>query len=71
MEIKDNFISTNGVTYDNVREISFLRKNLFGNLGTLVNETKRDVFDYFRPNAFDIDDRGVYIYKSKYAFSYS
>ena len=40
MEIKENFIDKNGILYPNIREIAFTRDNLFGNLGTLVNETK-------------------------------
>ena len=47
MEIRENFIDKNGILYPNIREIAFTRDNLFGNLGTLVNETKREVNDYF------------------------
>ena len=47
MEIRENFIDKNGILYPNIREIAFTRDNLFGNLGTLVNETKREANDYF------------------------
>ena len=67
MEIRENFIDKNGILYPNIREIAFTRDNLFGNLGTLVNETKREANDYFaKKSAMQIDDEGVYIYKSNY-----
>ena len=67
MEIRENFIDKNGILYPNIREIAFTRDNLFGNLGTLVNETKCEANDYFaKKSAMQIDDEGVYIYKSNY-----
>ena len=57
MEIRENFIDKNGILYPNIREIAFTRDNLFGNLGTLVNGTKREVNDYFaKKSAMQIDD---------------
>lgn len=59
MEIKENFIDKNGILYPNIREIAFTRDNLFGNLGTLVNETNREANDYFaKKSALQIDDEG-------------
>ena len=65
MEIKESFVVDNKV-YPNVREIAFTRSNIFGNLGTLMNETDREVKDYFAPSRMQINDEGVYIYKSIY-----
>lgn len=65
MEIKDSFV-TNDRIFPKVREIAFTRSNIFGNLGTLMNETDREVNDNFGPSRMQINDEGVYIYKSKY-----
>lgn len=66
MEIRDKFITKNGIVYSNLREIAFTKDNIFGNLGTLVNETNREVFDGFGKTSNTISQDGVYIYKSKY-----
>ena len=66
MEIRDFFISSKGIVYPKIREIAFNSRNLFGNLGTLVNETNREVMDYFRVSKMDYDDSGVFIYQSNY-----
>lgn len=66
MEIRDFFISSKGIVYPKIREIAFNSSNLFGNLGTLVNETNREVLDYFRVSKMDYDDSGVFIYQSNY-----
>ena len=67
MEIRDYFISRKGIVYPKVREIAYNSQNLFGNLGTLVNETNREVKDYFRVSSLNYDDNGVFIYKSNYS----
>lgn len=67
MEIRDYFISRKGTVYPKVREIAYNSQNLFGNLGTLVNETNREVKDYFRVSSLNYDDNGVFIYKSNYS----
>lgn len=67
MEIRDYFISRKGTVYPKVREIAYNSQNLFGNLGTLVNETNREVKDYFRVSSLNYDDSGVFIYKSNYS----
>lgn len=66
MEIRDYFISNKGIVYPNVREVAYSSSNMFGNVGTLVNETNREVLDYFRASSLEYDDDGVYIYESNY-----
>lgn len=66
MEIKNNFVSKNGIVYPNLREIAFTKDNIFGNLGTLVNETNREATDGFGKPSNTISEDGVYIYKSNY-----
>lgn len=66
MEIKNNFVSKNGIIYPNLREIAFTKDNIFGNLGTLVNETNREATDGFGKPSNTISEDGVYIYKSNY-----
>lgn len=66
MEIRDYFISNKGIVYPNIREIAYNSNNLFGNLGTLVNETNREVMDYFKVSSLNYDDSGVFIYQSNY-----
>lgn len=66
MEIKEKFIDKNGIIYSNLREISFTKDNIFGNLGTLVNETNREATDGFGKPSNTISEDGVYIYKSNY-----
>ena len=43
MEIKKGFVNRDGIAYPKVREIAFTKDNYFGNLGTLVNETKKEL----------------------------
>lgn len=66
MEIKKGFVNRDGIAYPKVREIAFTKDNYFGNLGTLVNETKKEPDLFFGTDSMDFDDRGVYIYKSDY-----
>lgn len=66
MEINKGYTNKDGIVLPKLREIAFTKDNYFGNLGTLVNETKKEPDIYFGPESFEIDDRGVYIYKSDY-----
>lgn len=66
MEIKKGFVNREGIVYPKVREIAFTKDNFFGNLGTLVNETKKESTLFFGIDNMEFDDRGVYIYKSDY-----
>jgi len=58
--IKDNYTNIKGEMFYNVREISYKKDELFGNLGRLVAETKKenDLTDSLNSNG------GVYIYQS-------
>ena len=66
MEIRDKFIDKNGILYPNISEVAYTSTNIFGNLGTLVNETNREVKDNFKRSSMDLNDEGVYIYKSPF-----
>lgn len=66
MEIRDKFIDKNGILYPNISEVAYTSSNIFGNLGTLVNETNREVKDNFKRSSMDLNDEGVYIYKSTF-----
>lgn len=66
MEIKNCYVNQEGKAYPRVREIAFTKNNYFGNLGTLVNETRKESNPFFAVDAMEFDDRGVYIYKSDY-----
>ena len=66
MEIRNEFIDKNGILYPNISEVAYTSSNIFGNLGTIVNETDREVNDNFKRSSIDINDEGVYIYKSSF-----
>lgn len=66
MEIRDKFIDKNGILYPNISEVAYTSDDIFGQLGTLVNETNREVNDNFKRSSMDINDEGVYIYKSSF-----
>lgn len=66
MEIKDKFVDRNGILYSNLREVAYTKDNIFGNLGSLVNETNREVHDGFGKTSNTISQDGVYIYQSNY-----
>lgn len=66
MEIRNEFIDKNGILYPNISEVAYTSSNIFGNLGTIVNETDREVNDNFKRSSMDINDEGVYIYKSSF-----
>lgn len=66
MEIREEYITEKGNVLSNVREIAFTKDNYFGNLGTLVNETKKESDLFFGIDNMEFDDRGFYIYKSNY-----
>ncbi len=66
MEIRNEFIDKNGILYPNISEVAYTSSNIFGNLGTIVNETEREVNDNFKRSSMDINDEGVYIYKSSF-----
>lgn len=66
MEIRKEFVDKNGILYPNISEVAYTSTNIFGNLGTLVNETNREVKDNFKRSSMDLNDEGVYIYKSPF-----
>lgn len=66
MEIRKEFVDKNGILYPNISEVAYTSSNIFGNLGTLVNETNREINDNFKRSSMDLNDEGVYIYKSSF-----
>lgn len=63
MIIKDSFVDIEGNHYQNVREIAYIKDELFLNLGEFKNETLY-IDSNFSPTYFFKE--GVYIYKSYY-----
>ena len=57
----NTFTCINGILYDKVKEIAYKKGELMGNLGTFVNETKREPNIFF--DDIYIQESGVYIYQ--------
>ena len=60
-QIRNSFTNIKGQTFDSVKELSFKKGELFGNLGRYITESHHEVSDF----AYDIYDShfGVYIYQ--------
>ena len=59
--INNCFVHTKGEYFNKVREVAFKSGELIGNLGTYVNETKREFNMLFSDDNLS---EGVYIYQT-------